>query len=129
MTLEEFVVASLEDKSLDDFMEFDLPQKAIEKAWKLKFIDLRGYKCVIRSREIRHVYNEHGDDVYLINDICKLLESFWHIERSVVEDEKTKKPVTSIVFKKRTNTNEIKIVKTNLSRKKILRLKTLFVME
>lgn len=83
---------------------------------------------MIRSREIRHVYKEHGEDVYLIKNILELLENFYYIERSNTVDKVTKKPVASIVFKKRMSKNEIKIVKTNISRKKILRLKTLFEM-
>jgi len=126
LKISKFVFMSLENKNLDEEISFELPKKTIEKAYKLKFIDLRGYICVIRSREIRHVHNEHGDDVYMIKDIPTMLENFFKIERSNTKDRITKKPITSIVFTKRTSKNNIRIVKTNLSRNKILRLKTLF---
>lgn len=126
LKISKFVSISLENRNLDDDISFELPKKTIKKAYKLKFIDLRGYICVIRSREIRHVYNEHGNDVYFIKDIPVMLENFFKIERSNTKDRITKKTITSIVFTKRTSNSNIRIVKTNLSKNKILRLKTLF---
>ena len=132
MTLEDeindFINQSLNNKQMDESISFPLPKVTIKKAYKLKYIDLKGYTCIIRSREVRHVYKEHGNDVYFIKDLPVLLEKFYSIERSNTIDEKTGKTVTSIVFKKRTATNDIKIVKTNISRRKVLRLKTMFEM-
>jgi len=123
-----FIKKSLADNQLNKEVTFKVSARTIQKAYKLKFIDLTGYKFVIRSREIRHIYKEHGKDVYLIKDLPMLLEKFYFIDRSNVTDEKTGKPIKSIIFKKRTNKNDIKIVKTNMTKSNILRLKTLFEM-
>jgi hypothetical protein len=120
------VELSLSDKMYCDQVSFLLSEKTIDKAWKHFFIDIRDYTCVIHSDEIRHIKNEHHDDVYLICKIPYYLEKFVKLERSIVSDRKTGKPVTSLIFIKRNENNSVKMVKTNLSREKILRLKTLF---
>lgn len=120
------VELSLSDKTYCDQGSFLLSEKTIDKAWKYFFIDIRDYTCVIHSDEIRHIKKEHQDDVYLICKIPYYLEKFVKLERSIVQDRKTGKPVTSLIFIKRNDNNSVKMVKTNLSREKILRLKTLF---
>lgn len=120
------VELSLLDKTYCGQVSFLLSQKTIDKAWKLLFIDIRDYICVIHSDEIRHIKREHHDDVYFICKIPYYLEKFVKLERSIVPDRKTGKPVTSLIFIKRNENNSVKMVKTNLSREKILRLKTLF---
>jgi hypothetical protein len=120
------VELSLSDKRYCDQVSFLLSEKTIDKAWKHFFIDIRDYTCVIRSQEIRHIRKEHHDDVYLICKIPYYLEKFVKLERSNVKDEISGKPVMSLVFIKRNENNSVKMVKTNLSREKTLRLKTLF---
>ncbi|MDD2828999.1 MAG: hypothetical protein PHW18_05435 [Sulfuricurvum sp.] len=120
------VELSLSDKTYCDQVSFLLSEKTIDKAWKHFFIDIRDYTCVIHSDEIRHIKNEHHDDVYLICKIPYYLEKFVKLERNIVSDKKTGKPVISLIFIKRNENNSVKMVKTNLSREKILRLKTLF---
>jgi len=120
------VELSLSDKTYCGQVSFLLSEKTIDKAWKLFFIDIRDYICVIRSQEIRHIKKEHDDNVYLICKIPYYLEKFVKLERSNVKDEISGKPVMSLVFIKRNENNNVKMVKTNLSREKTLRLKTLF---
>ncbi|MDD3597723.1 hypothetical protein [Sulfuricurvum sp.] len=120
------VELSLCDKTYCAQISFFLSQKTIDKAWKHFFIDIRDYTCVIHSDEIRHIKKEHHDDVYLVCKIPYYLEKFVKLERSIVPDRKTGKPVTSLIFIKRNENNSVKMVKTNLSREKVVRLKTLF---
>ena len=116
---------SRSDKQSSKQISFPVPEKAVKRAWK-SFIDIRGYTCIVRSNEIRHIKKEHGEDVWHICTIAHLLERFATIERSMTKDRITGKPISSLVFIKKTKGNSIKIVKTNISRNKILRLKTLF---
>ncbi|MFZ3052852.1 MAG: hypothetical protein WA099_05535 [Sulfuricurvum sp.] len=120
------VKLSLSDKTYCNQISFLLSKKTINKAWEVFFIDIRDYTCIIHSDEIRHIKKEHHDDVYLICKIPYYLEKFVKLERSTVRDRKTGKPVTSLIFIKQNENNSVKMVKTNLSREKILRLKTLF---
>ena len=122
----DLIKLSLSDKTYSEQISFPIPEEAIQRSWKYSFIDIRGYICVIRSNEIRHINKEHGDEVWHVCKVAYLLEKFASVERSVVKDNITGKPITSLVFIKKSKNNSIKIVKTNISRKKVLRLKTLF---
>ena len=59
----QLIELALSDKSSSDQISFPLPKEAVQRAWRKSFIDIRGYTCVIRANEIRHVKKEHGEDV------------------------------------------------------------------
>nr|WP_321268477.1 hypothetical protein [uncultured Sulfurimonas sp.] len=122
----ELISLSLSDKSSFEQISFPIPEEAVKRAWKYSFIDIRGYQCIVRSNEIRHIYKEHAEEVWHICKIVYLLEKFATVTRTTIPDNITRKPITSLVFTKKTKNNQIRIVKTNISRNKILRLKTLF---
>jgi hypothetical protein len=122
----QLIKLSLENKQHSEEITFPLPQKAIEKAKKKIYINLSDYTCLIHSDEIRHIHKEHGDEVYHICKIHYYLEKFAKIERSSTRDRITGKNIPCLVFTKKQTTKDIRMVKMNLSRKKILRLKTMF---
>jgi len=130
MTLEnkicELVEQFIANKQLQEEVSFHISQKTIHIAWKHYFIDLNNYICTIHSNDIRHIKKEHGDEVYHICKIPDYLEKFASIERSSTRDRKTGRNIPCLVFQKRSDNKKIKMVKVNLSRKKVLRLKTLF---
>jgi len=120
------VERSLANKKLKEEIVFDIPPETIKIAWRKYFIDLRNFTCKVHSDEIRHIKKEHPDDVYHICKIHYYLAKFASVERSSTRDIKTGKDIPCLVFVKKFHDKKIQIVKLNLSRKKILSLKTLF---
>jgi len=125
-TLCDLVTKSLENRQLKEEFIFELSQKSINIAWKHYFIDLRAYRCKIHSDDIRHIQKEHQDEVYHVCKIHYYLEKFKTIKRSKTRDAQTGKDIPCFEFIKQLENKKVKIVKLNLSRVKILRLKTLF---
>jgi hypothetical protein len=103
-----------------------LDEKTVNLAWKHYFIDLRGYSCYIHSDEIRHIFKEHQDEVYHICKIHYYLHKFKHIEKTFTTNTQTGQKTPCLVFTKQLQKKQVKAVKLHLSRKKILRLKTLY---
>lgn len=118
---------ALADKQCSDFIQFPIPEKTVRLVKKKIFIDLTDYICVIHSDEIRHVKKEHGDDVYLVSKIPSYLTKFIQVDKSFSKKHITGKSENALVFHKRNNDNKVKIVKINVSIKKVLKLKTFFV--
>lgn len=123
--LSSLVERSLQDNQLKEEIVFDIPEKTIKIAWK-KFINLRRYKCSIHSNEIRHIYNEHGDEVYHICKIHYHLEKFKYIERTTTRETHTGKNIPCFTITKQLEDKKLKIVQLHLSRNKTLSLKTLY---
>lgn len=122
----ELVKLSLKDKQYSKQISFSLSEKTIQAAWKYYFIDFKGYSCVIHSDEIRHVHKEHSYEVEHICKIPQYLEKFAKIERSRTREKSTGKNVPCFVFTKKMSPKNIQMVKLNISRDKILRLKTMY---
>ena len=122
----ELIKLSLKNKQYREQITFSLPQKTIDKVKKKIYINLMDYTCVIHSDEVRHIYKEHGDEVFHICKIHHYLEKFAKIERSTTRDKVSGKNIPCLVFTKKETIKDIRIVKMNISRKKVLRLKTMF---
>ena len=122
----ELVKESIKNRQLKESFTFKVSQKTIDKAWKQYYIDLRDYFCQINSDDIRHIEKEHPDDIEYICEIHYYLEKFLTIEKSFNKNNQTGKTIPCFVFRKVVDKEKIRIVKLNLSREKILKLKTLF---
>ncbi|WP_428737137.1 hypothetical protein [Sulfurimonas sp.] len=120
------VKISLEDKQYSDFISFPISAHTITKIKKKIYVNLENYTCVIHSDEIRHIKKEHGDEVMHICEIPRYLEKFAKIEKSTTRDKPTGKNIPCFVFTKRNSNIDVKIVKMNISKDKILRLKTMY---
>lgn len=117
---------SLEDRQCRESFTFKLSEKTIAIAWKYYFIDLKNYSCTIHSDEIRHIENEHQYEVYHICKIHYYLHKFKKIERTKTTEVQTGRKIPCFTFTKQLKDKKVKIVKLNLSRKKMLSLKTLY---
>ena len=120
------VKKSINDNQSQDSVLFQISQKSIDRAWKKHFIDLRKYFCEVHSNDIRRIYKEHPDDIKYICELHYYLEQFLTIEKSSSRDYQTGKNIPCLVFTKIINREKIKIIKLNISRKKVLKLKTLY---
>ena len=121
------IIKALADKQCSESIEFAVAEKTVRLVKKKIFTDLTGYTCIIHSDEIRHIKKEHGDDVYLISQIPSYLTKFIRVEKSFSKNHKTGKSEHALVFHKRNSNNKVKIVKINVSVKKVLKLKTFYV--
>ena len=117
---------SLENKQYSEQIIFPIPKRTIDKVKNKIYINLIDYTCLIHSNEIRHIYKEHGDEVFHICKIHHYLEKFAKIERSTTRDRVSGKNIPCLVFTKKETIKDIRMVKMNISRKKVLRLKTMF---
>jgi hypothetical protein len=122
----ELIKLSLENKQYSKQITFQLPQETIDKVKKKIYNNLVGYTCIIHSNEIRHIFKEHGDEVYNICYIYNYLERFAKIEKSTTRDRVSGKNIPCLVFTIKIINKDIKMVKMNISRKKVLKLKTMF---
>lgn len=122
----ELVNLSLQNKQYSEKISFLLPEKVVIKIKKKIYIDLQNFICVIHSDEIRHIQKEHGNEVFHICKIYHYLEKFAKVEKSSTRDRITGKNIPCLVFIKKATLKDIKIVKMNLSKDKVLRLKTMF---
>jgi len=122
----ELVKKSLEDRQYAEEFTFKITEKTISIAWKRHFIDLKGYRCSIHSDEIRHIENEHPNDIEHICKIHYYLNKFKNIDRTTTKEAQTGKKIPCFTFTKQLKDRKVKIVKLNLSMKKVLSLKTLY---
>lgn len=119
---------SITDTQHIDSIYFPLSQRAITEIGKVVYrAKLKEYQFEINSHGIRHTKKNHPDDVHYVCEIPKIVEEFTKVKHSLTKDEKTGKPVQSIEFYKKYEDKEVKLVKVDLLREKILRLKTIFV--
>ena len=122
----ELIEKSLLNRKYKEFVKFPLSEKTVNIVWKKVKIDLSAYYCVIHSDEIRHIQKEHPDDVHHICKIPYHLEKIAKIERTFSLNRKTNKREPCILFNKFIEKGKLVIIKLNISREKVLRLKTLY---
>jgi len=122
----DLVERSLQDSMLKEEFVFQISSKIVESAWKYYFIDLKKYRFRVHSDDIRHIHNQHHEEVYHVCKIHYYLEKFKSIEKTTTRDTQTGKMIPCLTFTKQLKDKRVKIVKLNLSRKKLLSLKTLY---
>ena len=93
--ISELIKKSLSNTQYNSEIVFDISFETIDRIRKKIGIDMTGYKCVIKSNEIRHVYKRHPDDVLLICEIPNIIQKFQTVEKSITKDAQIKKPVIS----------------------------------
>ena len=119
---------SLADNQFVDSIFFSLPLRAIEEIGKILYRSkLKEYQCEINSHDIRHSYKGHKDDIHYICKIPEIVATFTKVVKSVTQHQKTGKTIVSIEFYKKYDNQEVKLVKMDLVKDKILRLKTIFI--
>ncbi len=122
----DLVKRSLNNRMLKEELTFRISENIINHAWKHSFINLRKYSFKIHSDEIRHIQNQHQDEVYHICKIHYYLEKFNKVDKTTTRDNQTGKNIPCLTFTTQLKDKKIKIVKLNISRHKILSLKTLY---
>lgn len=120
---------SISDKQFNDEFSFVVPQETVRRVKGILYFDISGYKCIIRSHEIRHVNKRHPKDVSYICEIPEIIQHFHKVKKSITKDFKTGASLISLEFYKKYGKNTIKLVKLKIHREKRLELKTIFIEE
>ena len=124
-----FVRTSITDKQYNEEIIFKLPLKTIERVKKKIPFNMIGYQCSISSHAVRHVKKGHPNDLEYICEIIDILENFSQVKKSIIRCMKTGGNLVNLEFYKKFDNDIVKLVKLKINRKKILELKTLFVMD
>jgi hypothetical protein len=120
---------SLADKQLKEEISFDIPQETVRRVKGILHFDMAGYKCIIKSNEIRHVKRRHPDDIHFICEIPEIIQHFHTVKKSITKDFKTGATLINLEFYKKYADKGVKLVKLKVHIKKRLELKTIFVEE
>lgn len=126
MTLEQFIEDALCSISNDKTYTVNITKEACEAIKKHTNLNICKYKFIIEESYVRHVRNNHPEDLYLLYKVPIILNSFSHVEKSITQDKQTKQNEVSLVFKKTLEDGTIKMVALRIMRGNILSLKTFY---
>lgn len=126
MTLEQFIEDALCSISNDKTYTVNITKEACEAIKKHTNLNICKYKFIIEESYVRHVRNNHPEDLYLLYKVPIILNSFSHVEKSITPNKQTKENEVSLVFKKTLEDGTIKMVALRIIRGDILSLKTFY---
>lgn len=126
MTLEQFIEDALFSISNDKAYTVNFTKEACEAIKKHTNLNICKYKFIIEESYVRHVRNNHPEDLYLLCKVPIILNSFSHVEKSITPNKQTKENEVSLVFKKTLEDGTIKMVALRIIRGNILSLKTFY---
>ncbi len=121
------VEKSIQNKQYNKELSFDISDESIRRIKAILHFDMNGYRCILKSHDIRHVHKRHPQDVVFISQIPNILETFNFVKKSIIRDKKTGSHLVNLEFYKNISGKKVKLVKLKIHIKKRLELKTLFV--
>lgn len=129
-----FIKNSLDNANFEK--SFNFGKVSDENAQRLKMItnfkgqkqefDLKGYSFEIDANDIRHIKNNHPDDLNLLNNLYDIYHNFDKAQWDITKDKRTGKNIISISFFKEYKDGTAKAVEVRVNENKKLKLKTLF---
>ncbi len=126
MTLEQFIEDALCSISNDKVYTVNITKEACEAIKKHTNLNICKYKFIIEENYVRHVRNNHPEDLYLLYKVPIILNSFSHVEKSITPNKQTKENEVSLVFKKTLEDGTVKMVALRIMRGNILSLRTFY---
>lgn len=126
MVLEQFIEDALANISDNKIFTIDITKEACEAIKKHTNLNICKYKFIIEEGYVRHVRNNHPEDLHLLYKVPIILNSFSHVEKSITQNKQTKQNEVSLVFKKTLEDGTIKMVALRIMRGNILSLKTFY---
>lgn len=120
---------SISNKQFKEELSFDIPEETVRRVKGILHFDMSGYKCIIRSNDVRHVKKRHSNDINFICEIPEIIQHFHRVEKSITKDFKTGSSLINLEFYKKYGNNIIKLVKLKIHTEKRLELKTIFIEE
>lgn len=126
LTLKQFIEDSLHRTSNNKTYTIDITKEACEAIKKHTNLNICKYQFIIEEQYVRHIRNNHPEDLYLLYKTPILLNSFTHVEKSITENKQTRQNDVSLVFKKTFEDGTIKMVALRIMRGNILSLRTFY---
>ena len=87
---------------------------------------MENYTLRVDSHAIRHIKNNHPQDLDLLNNLYDIFYNFDKAQWNLTKDNKTGKPILAFSFLKQYKDGTAKAVEVRVLEDKTLRLKTLF---
>ena len=115
----EHIENSLTNKQFKEELSFDIPLETVRRVKGILHFDMAGYKCIIRSNDVRHVKRRHPDDVSFICEIPEIIQHFHSVKKSITKDFKTGSSLINLEFYKKYDKKSVKLVKLKIHKKKI----------
>jgi len=126
LLLEDFIHQSLNNSNYNEVFTIPLSDEVLQKISDLSGVNVKKYIFIIEAHSIRHIKNRHSEDLYLLDKIVDILQSFDRVQKSLTRNAQTGKTDISIVFEKRLGDGTVKMVALRIVRYKYLSLKTFF---
>jgi hypothetical protein len=98
LTLEQFIEDALCSISNDKTYTLNITKEACEAIKKHTNLNICKYKFIIEESYVRHVRNNHPEDLYLLYKVPIILNSFSHVEKSITPNKQTKENEVSLGF-------------------------------
>jgi len=89
---------SFEDGEIFTLSITDDACKAIKKHTAL---NVCRYKFIIEEKYVRHIRNNHEDDLHLLHMLPDILNNFSHVEKSLTRNTQTGQTDVNLVFRKK----------------------------
>lgn len=125
MTLEEFIIDSLNSITLEKKFELEITDEAGKAIKKHTNLNICKYKFIIQEEYVRHIKNGHKEDLYLLPKLPDILNNFTHVEKSIIKNRRGQTEV-SLVFRKKFEDGVVRMVALRVIEDKVLSLKTFF---
>ncbi len=127
MTFEEFIEISLNSNTDTEVFTIKLSEEVCHRIQKYTSLNICNYTFIAEESYIRHIKNNHEEDLHLLPKLPEVLNSFTHVEKSLTKNGQTGQTDVSLVFRKKFDDNTVQMVALRIIRKQTLSLRTLFV--
>jgi hypothetical protein len=127
MTFEEFIKFSLYSNTDAEVFIIELKEEVCHRIQKHTGLNIYNYTFIVHESYIRHIKNNHEEDLHLLPRLPEILNSFTHVEKSLTKNSQTGQTDVSLVFRKKIDDNTVQMVALRIMREKTLFLKTFFV--
>ncbi len=127
MSLQNFIDYALSSTSRNEIYTIDISDETCKIIEQQTHLNINTYSFIIEEEYVRHVRNEHEEDLDLLYHLPDIINSCTKVEKSITKNSRTGQTDVSLVFKKKMHDDTVQIVALRIYKKKVLSLKTLFV--
>jgi hypothetical protein len=126
LTLEQFIDDALDSNTRDKTHTIKITEEACAAIKKHTKLNVTSYTFIMEEEYVRHIRNNHEEDLYLLNKLPEILNYFTHVEKSLTRNKRTGQNDVSFVFRKTFEDGVVRMVALRALRNKTLSLTTFF---
>jgi hypothetical protein len=126
MSLYDFIEDALRSNTQSKKYEMEISESVCKIVLTKTSLNIIGYKFIIEEQYVRHIRNNHPDDLYLLSKLSEILNNADDIKKSLTRNAQTGKTDISLVFRKTFEDGAVQMVALRLFKDKTLSLKTFF---